>query len=150
MSATRILFMAVAGLLLSCNPSAKLAVRKTASPSLPAFLKGTFLDDYGVAYTINDTIWQQQDIALYHIIRHNEKEQYLIARNDSSNRSAKNLYTRIDYMRFENMDPWYWGYCFSVYNAANDSIAANAYIADRTNPRKGCNGFPFSRMKKSN
>ncbi len=144
----RILFIAAIGLFVSCNSSGKVSVKKPASTVLPEFLKGTFLDDYGVVYSIDDTLWQQQEIANYHIIRHNEKEQYIIARNDSANRTSKNLYTRIDYMRFENMDPWYWGYCFSVYNAANDSIAANSYVADRENPRKGCNGFPFSRMKR--
>lgn len=145
----RILFIAALGLFVSCNSSGKISKKRVATTILPTFLKGSFLDDYGVAYSIDDTVWRQREIAIYHIISHNEKEQYIIAKNDSTNRSGKNLYTRIDYMRFENMDPWHWGYCFSVYNAANDSIATHAYVADRTNPKKGCNGFPFSRMKRN-
>ncbi|GAB3507649.1 hypothetical protein GCM10027442_12990 [Emticicia fontis] len=106
------------------------------------------MDDYKITYTINDTLWIQKPNAKYHIIKWNEKEQYLIARNDKNNPADGGLYTRIDYMTFENMQPFLWGFCLSAYNAKTEAEAEAVKIADRANPRKGCNGFPFSRMKR--
>lgn len=111
-------------------------------------LKGNFIDDYKIAYTINDTLWMQKPNATYHIIKWNEKEQYFIARNYKNNPADGELYTRIDYMTFENMQPFLWGFCLSAYNAKTEDEAEAVKIADRANPRKGCNGFPFSRMKR--
>lgn len=117
--------------------------------SIPSFCKGNFADDYDIRYTISDSIWLQQPNVVYHILKWNTKEQYLVARNDSNNPSEKGLYTRIDYMQFENMAPWYWGFCLTVYDAPSDQAAEQKAAADRKNPRKGCNGYPFSRMKRT-
>ena len=119
------------------------------SDSIPAFLKGDFIDDYGIRYNISDSVWTQLPSTRYHILKWNTKEKFLIARNDSRNKSEPGLYTRIDYTYFENMEPYKWGFCLSVYNAKTDSLAEITYQADKQNPRKGCNGFPFSRMKKA-
>jgi hypothetical protein len=115
--------------------------------TLPAVIKGNFMDDYGIRYSISDRLWMQHPNIKYHIIRCNKKEQYIIARNDHQNPSEAGLYTRIDYMSFSNMAPFLWGFCLTVYSAKTDSLAETAQ-ADRKNPKKGCNGFPFSRMKK--
>ncbi|UTA70070.1 hypothetical protein [Emticicia sp. 21SJ11W-3] len=119
-----------------------------AQTKAPEIQKGNFMDDYKITYTINDTLWTQKPNAKYHIIKWNEKEQYLIARNDVGNPADGGLYTRIDYMAFENMSPFLWGFCLSAYNAPTAKAAEAVKIADRANPRKGCNGFPFSRMKR--
>ncbi|GAA4314781.1 hypothetical protein GCM10023149_11050 [Mucilaginibacter gynuensis] len=115
---------------------------------IPAFLIGDFVDDYGIKYSINDTLWLQKPRSKFHIIKWNIKEQYLIARNDDKNPGEGGLYTRIDFMQFSKMEPWLWGYCLSVYDAQNDSIAEVTAHADRQNPKRGCNGYPFSRMKR--
>jgi hypothetical protein len=52
-------------------------------------------------------------------------------------------------MDFSNMEPFRWGFCFTVYDANTDSLAEVTAHADRQNPKKGCNGFPFSRMKRT-
>jgi hypothetical protein len=117
--------------------------------SLPHHLKGDFMDDYGIRYSISDRVWMQHPNIKYHIIRCNTTEQYLIARNDHKNPSEAGLYTRIDYMSFTGMAPYLWGFCLTVYNAKTDSLAETTAQADRKNPKKGCNGFPFSRMKKT-
>lgn len=109
---------------------------------------GNFTDDYGIKYTINDTLWTQLPRTRFHIIKWNKKEQYLIARNDAKNPGEGGLYTRIDLMPFDNMQPWLWGYCLTVYDAQTDKAAEAIATADRKNPRKGCNGYPFSRMKR--
>lgn len=115
----------------------------------PEGLTGTFSDDYGIKYSISDTLWTQHPKTNFHILKWNVEGQYLIARNDAANPGEGGLYTRIDFMRFENMEPFRWGFCLSSYNAPDDKAAEAVNIADRKNPRKGCNGFPFSRMKRT-
>lgn len=118
------------------------------SDVVPAMFKGNFTDDYGIRYSISDTLWTQQPRSKYHIIKWNIKEQYLIAHNDAQNPGERGLYTRIDFMQFSKMEPWLWGYCLTVYDAKTHADAEAIAKADRANPRKGCNGFPFSRMKR--
>ena len=116
--------------------------------SLPAFLKGTFEDDYGIKYTINDTLWIQHPGAKYHIINCDTTEQYLLVQNDKANKTDAGLFTRIDYMNFTGMEPYRWGFCLTIYNANTLEKAKATKIADRKNPKTGCSGFPFSRMKR--
>lgn len=124
------------------------AYAKPVEDTLPVTIPAQFTDDYGIRYSITDTLWIQHPSARYHIIRWNYKEQYIIVRNDENNPSEKGLYSRIDYMKFTGMEPYLWGFCLTTYNAATDVLAENSpNKADRKNPRKGCNGYPFSRMK---
>ncbi len=109
---------------------------------------GNFMDDYEIRYSINDSLWTQFPKAKYHIIKWNAEKQYIIAQNDANNPSDKSLYTRIDYMTFANMAPYEWGFCLTAYDAQTSADAEAVEKADRTNPKKGCNGFPFSRMKR--
>lgn len=119
------------------------------SDSIPAIMLGNFRDDYGIRYTITNTLWFQHPNTRYHIIRWNSKERFIIAKNDAGNSSDASLYTRIDYTIFTQLKPYEWGFCLSVYNAKSDSAARAGYAADKQNPRTGCNGFPFSRMKRA-
>lgn len=119
-----------------------------ATDSIPARVLGHFTDDYGIRYTITTTLWTQHSGINYHIIKWNIKEQYLIARNGKNNPTEAGLYTRIDYMFFQNMEPFLWGFCLTVYDAKTDTEAETKAHADRQNPRKGCGGYPFSRMKR--
>ncbi|MFD0941394.1 hypothetical protein [Pedobacter boryungensis] len=114
----------------------------------PEFALGNFIDDYGITYSINDTLWVQNPTSKYHILKWNLEKQYLVAKNDVANKTDGNKYTRIDYMTFTGMEPWKWGFCLTVYDAPTDSIAEQTAYVDRQNPKKGCNGYPFSRMKK--
>lgn len=117
---------------------------------VPIFLKGNFVDDYNIKYTINDTLWTQHPNIKYHIIKWNIEEQYLIAKNGSGHKQDEEKYTRIDFMTFEEMLPWRWGFCLTAYKAKTDEEAEQTASADRKNPKKGCNGYPFSRMKRLN
>lgn len=130
-------------ILVSCT-----ALRQTKNAVLPNWMKGQFTDDYGIHYTVNDTIFILEPAAKYHILQWNEKDQYLLTKNDTSNPSEKGLYTRIDYMKFTGMEPYTWGFCLTVYDAPNADAALKAPTANRDMPKKGCNGFPFSRMKR--
>lgn len=137
--------------LFSMNPPLEVSVKNdlayTKNDSIPPIFKGDFRDDYDIRYTISDSLWFQHPAAKYHILKWNTKEQYIIARNDTRNPSEKGLYTRIDYMQLNNMGKWTWGFCLTVYDAPSDTAAESSIPADRQNPKKGCKGFPFSRMK---
>jgi len=116
---------------------------------LPVPLPGNFMDDYGIKYQISDTLFFMLSATKYHVLRWNTKEQYIIAHNGLDNPHDKGLYTRIDYMKFENMEPYKWGFCLTTWDAKTDSLAEfTALKVDRANPRKGCSGFPFSRLKR--
>ncbi len=121
---------------------------KTVSENIPTLLKGDFRDDYGIRFTISDTIWMQHPNVKYHIISWDTTAQYLLARNDMNNPSDTGLYTRIDYMLFPGMEPFRWGFCLTVYKAKTVEEAKLSASADRQNPKKGCNGYPFSRMER--
>ncbi|MCP9750016.1 hypothetical protein [Ferruginibacter sp. HRS2-29] len=114
----------------------------------PSMLIGDFKDDYGIAYTLTDSLFTQHPNVKYHIIKWNLKDNYFIAKNDGANPSEQNLYSRIDFMEFSGMEPFRWGFCLTVYDAPTDSIAETKAVADRKDPKKGCGGFPFSRMKR--
>lgn len=126
-----------------------IAKAQNAKPKAPEFMLGNFSDDYGITYSINDTLWIQNKYAKYHIIKWNPEKQYLIVKNDAANKTDSNKYTRIDYMTFTGMEPYKWGFCLTAYDAETDLIAEQTASADRQNPKKGCNGYPFSRMKKN-
>ena len=115
--------------------------------SIPSFIKGVFKDDYGIEYHINEVVWKQLPKSSYHIIKINLYDNFIIAQNDKGNKTDGQLFTRIDFVRLKNMDPFTWAFCLSEYKAISDSAAENGYKANRDNLMKGCNGFPFSRMK---
>ena len=115
--------------------------------TIPPLIKGQFSDDYHIGYNISDTLWIQLPNVKYHILSCDTTAQYLLARNDDHNPSEPGLYTRIDYIRFNNMKPFEWGFCLTVFDAKTMEEAKLKTTADRQNPKTGCNGFPFSRMK---
>jgi hypothetical protein len=114
----------------------------------PADLLGTFEDDYGIRYTISPSSWRQGSGIEYHVVAWDPAGRSLIARNDEANPSGGGRWTRIDWVRLEDMAPWTWAYCMTVYDAATRDAAGSAPAADRASPRTGCNGFPFSRMRR--
>lgn len=141
-----ILFTAQSCWILSCGPH-KLPPKPVLKDTS---LLGDFVDDYKIRYTVTDSGIIQHPGVRYNFISYNEKEQYFIAKNDTANISDGGLYTRIDIMRFSNMEPWRWGFCLTAYKAASAAEAEKTAAADRANPKKGCGGYPFSRMKRVN
>jgi hypothetical protein len=109
---------------------------------------GEFEDDYGSRYTITAGEWLQQPRAKYSIVEWHVEGEYLIAQNDAGNPSDGGRWTRIDWLRFADTPPWEWGFCMSAYDAATAAEAEARRVAERATPRTGCNGHPFSRMKR--
>lgn len=142
-----IICIAVIGLFLSaCSTTAK--TNRQSLTQIPSVLLGNFTDDYGSSYTIIGKTWMHGTKAKYHLIQYNKAENFFIAKNDEANPSDGGLYSRIDIMYFEKMEHWLWGYCLTAYKATTIQEAINTAAADKINPRKGCNGYPFSRMKR--
>jgi len=122
--------------------------QETVAPaSAPEFLLGTFEDDYYITYEISATKWTQHPSSTYHISEWHAEDQFMIAQNDSLNSSAAGLWTRIDWMKLENMDPFTWAFCLAAYEAATMEDARNTITADRSIPKTGCGSHPFSRMQ---
>lgn len=113
----------------------------------PPLVVGTFADDYGSTYQISRTDWRQDTKTRYHIVEWHADSSYVIAQNAPANESDGNKWTRIDWMPLSGTAPYTWGYCLSAYDAPSKAAAVATHVAQRANPRNGCNGFPFSRMK---
>lgn len=114
----------------------------------PALLLGDFQDDYGNRFTITPTEWLHRPRARYHIVKWDVPRQFAIAQNDSLNRGQPNRWTRIDWMLLPGMPPYEWGFCLTAYDAPTAAAAEATPPAVRETPKTGCNGFPFSRMKR--
>ncbi len=129
----------------NCTGTARLTAAE--KNTVPAYLLGKFTDDYGISYNITNTVWEQEPGGKYTILKYDSMMQYFIAKNITSGSKEAGLYARIDVMKFDNMAPYTWGFCYTVYQAKTFTEAEKAAAAGRQNPRKGCGGFPFSRMK---
>jgi len=116
----------------------------------PAELLGDFGDDYGDEFSLTPTLFAHHPQSRYHIVRWNPAGRYLIAQNDSTNPSAQGRWTRIDWVLLPGMAPWTWGFCYSAYDAPTADSAEATHVVDRDTPKSGCNGHPFSRMKRLN
>lgn len=123
----------------------RIAVSATASDSA----LGDFEDDYGNQFTITETQWLQRPRSRYRITMWRPQAQYLIARNDGQNPSEHGLWTRIDWMILHDMPPYRWAFCMSAYGVLSAAAAESTAVARRETPRTGCNGFPFSLMKRA-
>jgi hypothetical protein len=119
-----------------------------AGRSVPDMLRGSFVDDYDIPHLITDTLWTLGRRDRYHIVFSSDTAQYLLAWNDSANASDPGKWTRIDWMVLP-MPPYEWAFCLIEYRADSREAAESNRGADRTSPRSGCNGFPFSRMRRA-
>jgi hypothetical protein len=116
----------------------------------PAMLLGTFTDDYGYQYRITRETFEMLPRTRYRIVAWDSAGHYLIARADSTAARPGGLWLRIDWMELPAMAPYTWAYCFTAYDAPTADSARATPSADRSAPRTGCGGHPFSRMKRAN
>lgn len=119
---------------------------RLATHPAPPDLLGAFVDDYNNAYAITPETWTQLPHGRFHVARWDAET--LIARNDSANSHAPGLWTRIDWVRLDGMAPYTWAFCLTAYESPTQADAEAAPAADRATPRTGCNGYPFSRMRR--
>ena len=117
--------------------------------TLPPFMVGAFEDDYGVQYHIDNKVFQMLPNDQFYILSVNQQAGFIILQNDSLNSFAPSLFTRIDYQKLTQMAPYEWAFCFSSFEAASVAHAVDSVHTQKTDLMKGCNGYPFSRMKRS-
>lgn len=140
-------YQVVAMLALACLAGCALHA-DTTRDAPPAMLLGDFVDDYGIGHRIDAGEWLQRPDTRYRVIAWHPDAQYLIARNDAGNRSDAGKWTRIDWLALPGMPPYEWAFCLSAWDAATQADAERADIARRDTPKTGCNGYPFSRMRR--
>ncbi len=124
------------------------AARPHPAAGPPEALVGTFEDDYGSRYTISPALWTQLPRSRYHVQAWHSARGYLIARNDAANPSEPGRWTRIDWVLLPGMAPYAWAFCLSAYDAPSAAAAESTRVAHPETPRTGCNGYPFSRMRR--
>lgn len=134
-------------LLVLCLLGGGCALRTLPAGSAPPELMGAFVDDYGNAFRLTPTRFEQRPDGQFEIVEWNTEERYFLARNGDANPSDPGRWTRVDWMTFTGMTPYSWGFCLTAYRAATLDAARATPPADRAAPRSGCNGFPFSRMR---
>ena len=122
---------------------------QTAMTSPPPLLIGDFVADYGIGHRIGTGEWLQPPDTRYRVVAWHADGQYLIARNDGENRADAGKWTRIDWVVLPGMPPWEWAFCLSAWDAPSQAEAEHADIARRDTPKTGCNGYPFSRMRRA-
>lgn len=114
----------------------------------PELLLGRFADDYEIIHVISDSQWALGSRDRYRIVAWNDTAGYLIAQNDPNNSADAGKWTRIDWIRLEAMPPWEWAFCMIEYAAPTREVAEANRSAGRANPKHGCSGYPFSRMRR--
>ncbi len=145
------LILALAALAIACsrNPEPELLAASTDSIwRLPNYTIGDFDDDYGSHHTISTSEWIQHPANRYRIVRWHYERNFLIAQNDSANPSAPGKWTRIDWVRLQGMAPYEWAFCFSSFDALSAQAAESVTVARPATPRTGCNGYPYTRMRR--
>lgn len=130
-----------------CARTTRAAVGPSSSGAAPSFVLGNFIDDYGGHHAITATEWRQGDDDRYRIVRWNADQRYLIAENGSSSPTSLGRWTRIDWLRLDGLPPYTWAFCFSAYEAPTAAAAESSMVAKPDTPRRGCNGYPFTRMR---
>jgi hypothetical protein len=113
----------------------------------PAELLGAWADDYGSRHRVSNSVWAHDGANRYQIVRWDSAGQFAIARNAASNSAQPGLFTRIDWMRLDDMAPYVWAFCLTTWDAPTADSAARVVPARRDTPRTGCGGFPFTRLK---
>jgi hypothetical protein len=114
----------------------------------PDDILGDFEDDYGNRFTVTAGAWRLNDSARYAVMRWDADGGFVIAHNGPDNPGDAGLWSRFDWVLLEGMEPWTWALCTSAYDAPTPEAAIAAAIANRAELRTGCNGFPFSRMRR--
>lgn len=122
--------------------------RNKIAAAVPDFLIGRFRDDYGITYTVTQQYFLQEPAWKYHIIKYDSAGMFFIARNDKDNDWEPGKYSRIDIVKLNDSKTYTWGFCITTFDANTAAEAETKARANRNDLKKGCGGYPFSRMKR--
>ena len=116
----------------------------------PPFMLGHFVDDYGIPYSITRDAWVQGRAGRYTVVEWDPEARWALLRSGSASASGSEVWTRIDWVELGGPGQEYpWAYCYGAYDQPDAEAARSAPASRRDSPRTGCNGFPFSRMKRA-
>lgn len=118
--------------------------------------RGTFEDDYGLRYTVEAGAWRQQPGGSYAVVRWDGRTRTALLRRTDG--PLAGTFTRVDWLALppgsdgtraaDGGPPFAWAFCYAAYDVPTAAQAQQAPAADRSRPRTGCNGHPFSRMRR--
>ena len=128
------------------------ATRPAAAPSV---LMGAFEDDYGIGYTVTPSAWTQQPGGTYAVVRWDARARTALVRRTGG--PLAGTFSRIDWVALppgsdgtrapDGGAPFAWAFCYAAYDVPTLQEARQAPASDRSRPRTGCGGHPFSRMR---
>lgn len=144
----RLCATAMAATAAACVTTRQPALVPAVAATPPALVLGEFVDDHGNRYTITAEEWFHHPALRYRIVNWNLEQQYAIAQNAPTNFRSPDLWTRIEWMPLSGILPYEWAFCLSAYDAPTAQAAEATGLARREQPKTGCNGFPFSRMRR--
>lgn len=139
-AASRVALLLGAVLLAGCHTA------NTRQSPVPSALLGAFTDDYGTSYRISPTEFAEGR-SRYRVVEWNTAGQFLLAQNADSNRTDGGRWSRFDWLLFTDQGAYRWGYCHSAWRAPSLDSARSTAVVQRAEPRRGCNGHPFTRMR---
>lgn len=119
----------------------------TGVTTAPLALRGVFLDDYGTVHQIDDTSWVQGGTTRYRVESWHAKPHFLLTRLVSEDAGVSERFVRFDWVDLPQGSEWRWAFCIMVWDAPTRERALEVPPADRSNPRSGCNNYPFTRMR---
>lgn len=122
---------------------------QAASPSStpPAALLGDFIDDYNTRYGITADRFREGRTT-YRIVEWHPAAQFLLAQQTDSTGATVARWSRFDWVMLPDQGAYRWGYCHSAWRAPSLDSARHTLVVNRDNPRRGCNGNPFTRMRR--
>lgn len=116
------------------------------APLAPAVLLGDFVDDYDTRYRLTADRFREGRTT-YRIVEWQPAAEYLLAQQTDSTGADLARWSRFDWVMLPDQGVYRWGYCHSAWRAPSLDSARRTLVVDRTNPRRGCNGHPFTRMR---
>lgn len=114
---------------------------------IPDMLLGSFVDDYGIPYSISSRAWTQGDSTRYEVYDWDVEGQSVVVRAPDPEAGGW-LWSRIDWLTLDEGE-YPWAFCYTAYDLNDPADALRVVPANRSEPMTGCGGFPFSRMKRS-
>ena len=100
-------------------------------------IAGNYMDNFGSSHTITQTEWDD-GFGIFHILTYSNAADFLVARNDSGNAFNPDLFSRFNWVFFQN-DLYYRQ---SPNDAPTEAEAGATDTADRTDPPNGGCGLP--------
>ena len=133
-----------------CAGATEVADAQVVRGDPPSFMVGHFVDDYGIRYSITPDSWTQGREARYSVVAWDQAARQVLVRSSVATAAGSDLWTRIDWVELDGPDGEYpWAFCYGAYDQGGREAAQSAPASERRSPRTGCNGFPFSRMKRT-